>query len=167
MLFTGKFELVIDAKQRLAVPARIRALLERAGAAAALYLLPGANGALWLWPLPTFERVAGEIEPTLTPPVEQMDFDEQTFPEAERLELDAAGRIRLPQELITEAGLGSKVLLVGMRHHLEIWDPQKWEERRRLKSDKRQQIAQRAREAGAGPPEGGRASERRGREQRE
>jgi MraZ protein len=167
VLFTGKFELVIDAKQRLAIPARVRGLLERAGAAAALYLLPGANGVLWLWPVPTFERVAGEVDPTLTPPTEQMDFDEQTFPEAERLELDAAGRIRLPQDLITESGLGSKVLLVGMRHHLQIWDPERWAERRRQLSGKHQQIAQRAREAGLAPPEGGRASERRGRERSE
>ena len=167
MLFTGKFELSIDAKQRLAIPARVRSLLERAGAGVALYLLPGANGTLWLWPQPTFERVAGEVEPTLTPPVEQMDFDEVTFPESERLELDGVGRIRLPQESIAEAGLGSRVLLVGMRHHLEIWDPNRWEERRREKSAQRQQIAQRARAAGSAPPGVGRATERRGQEQRE
>lgn len=166
MLFTGKFELAIDAKQRLAIPARIRALLERAGAGAALYVTPGVNGSLWVWPLPTFETVAGELKPTLNPPVEQMEFDELTFPEAERLDLDAAGRIRLPQEFITEAGLGAKVLLVGMRHHLEIWDPEGWEKRRKQKSTQRQEIAQRAREASGTPPAGSRATERRGPEGR-
>ena len=165
MLFTGKFELSIDAKQRLAIPSRIRSLLEGAGAGATLYLLPGPNQALWLWPRPTFERVAGEVEPTLDPSQEQMAFDRRTFPDAHQLEIDGAGRIRLPQDLISAAGLGSRVLLVGMRHHLEIWDPQRWEERHREPAQ-RKEIAQRARSAKSIPPGAGPPSER-GREARE
>ena len=90
MLFTGKSELSIDAKQRLAIPAKTRALLKQARVGEALYIIPGANGALWLMPERTFEEVAGQVEPTLTPAAEQMDFDELTFPEAHRLELAPA-----------------------------------------------------------------------------
>ncbi len=151
MLFTGKSELSIDAKQRLAIPAKIRTLLKQARVGEALYIIPGANGALWLWPERTFEDVAGRDEPTLTPAAEQMDFDELTFPEADRLELDSAGRIRLPQELVEEAGLGARVVLLGMRHHLEIWDPQRWATRRGAKAPKRSEIAQRVRSVSDGP----------------
>ena len=99
-------------------------------------VIGGPNGVLWLWPERTFEQVAGEIEPTLNPAVEQMDFDDLTFPETHRLDIDAAGRIRLPQELLAEAGLGSRVLLVGMRHHSEFlnliaWGSAEGQKRRR------------------------------------
>ena len=105
----------------------------------------GANGALWLWPRRAFEQIAGKVEPSLAPPPGLMDFDEMTFPEAEQLDLDSAGRIRLPQELVTDAGLGTRVLLVGVRHHLEIWDPEVWEARRRERAARRSEIVQRAR----------------------
>ncbi len=151
MLFTGNPELSIDAKQRLAIPAKTRAMLEQARAGNVLYLIWGPNGVLWLWPERTFEQVAGEIEPTLNPAVEQMAFDDLTFPETHRLDIDAAGRIRLPQELLAEAGLGSRVLLVGMRHHMEIWDPETWLTQHREKRDRRPEIAQQQRGLGQLP----------------
>ncbi len=48
MLFTGKPELSIDAKQRLAIPAKTRTMLDQARVGNALYVIWGANGVLWL-----------------------------------------------------------------------------------------------------------------------
>jgi MraZ protein len=129
VFFTGKFELSIDAKQRVAIPAKIRARLERERAGNALFVIPGSNGALWVWPERTFEEIAGEVAPTLTPAREQLEYDESTFPDAEQVELDAAGRIRIPQHLLELGGLTSRVLLLGMRHHLELWNPDTWTQR--------------------------------------
>ena len=144
MLFTGKNELTIDAKQRLAIPAKIRAQLHPKTDGDAFYVTQGPNGALWLWTERMFEQVSGLIEPTLSPPMDLMDFDETTFPETQRVELDSAGRIRLPQELLDLAGLGSTVLLLGMRFHMEIWDREAWEARAQEKQARRSDIAQRA-----------------------
>jgi MraZ protein len=145
VLFTGKAELSIDAKQRLAIPAKTRSMIEQAKAGNALYIIWGANGVLWLWPESTFEILAGELDPTLTPSLEEMDFDGMTFPETQRLDLDSAGRIRVPQELLDEAGLGNRVLLLGVRHHLEIWDPALRTAQHREKASRRPEIAQRLR----------------------
>ena len=145
MLFSGKAELSIDAKQRLAIPAKTRSMLEQARAGNVLYVIWGANGVLWLWPERTFEMLTGELAPTLTPSQEEMDFDGMTFPETQRLELDSAGRIRVPQELLEEAGLGNRVILLGVRHHLEIWDPTLWAAQHREKAHRRPEIAQRLR----------------------
>ena len=144
MLFTGKNELSIDAKQRLAIPAKIRAQLHPKTDGEAFYVTRGPNGVLWLWTERMFERVSGQVEPTLTPPTDLMDFDQTTFPEAQRVELDTAGRIRLPQELLDQAGLGSTVLLLGMRFHMEIWDREAWEANLQQKQSRRSDIAQRA-----------------------
>jgi MraZ protein len=145
VLFTGRNELSIDGTCRLAIPAKIRSRMDPDTDGEGFYVIRGENGALWLWPQRTFEQMAGKVEPSLAPPVELMDFDEMTFPEAEQLDLDSAGRIRLPQELLSEAQLGTKVLLVGMRDHLEIWDPDAWEARRRARAARRADIYQRAR----------------------
>ena len=145
MLFTGRNELSVDAQCRLAIPAKIRSRLDPQIDGEGFYVMRGANGALWLWTQRAFEQIAGKVEPSLAPPPGLMDFDEMTFPEAEQLDLDSAGRVRLPQELVTDAGLGTRVLLVGVRHHLEIWDPEVWEARRRERAARRPEIVQRAR----------------------
>ncbi len=147
MLFTGESELSIDAKHRLAIPAKIRAGMDPEMQGVAFYVTKGDDGSLWLWPERTFERVAGELEPSLTPDPELMDFDAITFPKARRLDVDTAGRIRLPEEMIVAAELGSKVVLAGMRHHLEIWDPPRWAERCREMEARRADILLQARNA--------------------
>lgn len=144
MLFTGAYEHSIDAKHRLAIPATVRNQLKSAGSAAALYMHIGSNGALWLWPEPTFEKMAGDVEPSLTPEAEVQDFDEVIFPDTHRAEFDSAGRVTIPEHMLAEAGLGTKVVILGMRHHLQVRDPEQWQQRRRAQVAQRGQIAERA-----------------------
>ncbi len=147
MIFNFKYERSIDPKQRLPIPAEIREGLDPEADGEAFYIIEGPNGALWLWPERTFERLAGDIEPSLVPSWELMDFDEITFPEARRLRFDSAGRIRIPKEMLDRAGIGARVVILGMRNHLELRDPEEWERRRQEKAARRTEIVQRARAA--------------------
>jgi MraZ protein len=147
VLFSGKYEHVIDEKQRLAVPAPIRARLDKETDGEAFYAAPMANGAIWLWTERVFERLAEDLEQSLMPQAELLEFDESLFPEAERLELDKAGRIRIPQEKLEEAGLGLTVVILGMRDHLELRDPAQYRESRRARAPLRREIMLRARQA--------------------
>jgi len=104
VLFTGAHEHSVDAKHRLAIPAAVRNQLRSAGSADALYIHVGANGALWLWPEPTFEKMAGDVEPSLSPDPELQEFDELTFPDTHRAEFDSAGRVTIPDQMLAEAG---------------------------------------------------------------
>ena len=128
MLFTNAYERAIDAKQRLPIPAEIRAALVQEGQSEALYLVEGSNTGLWLWPQRTFERMAGDIEPSLAPPAEVIDFDEITFPYAPRLEIDTAGRVRIPQETLEQAGIGAGAL--GPPHLARAPSPEERQPRR-------------------------------------
>lgn len=145
MLFFGKYEYTIDAQHRLAIPAKIRAGLDPEADGESFIATKGSNGAIWLWTERTFQRMAGHIEASLVPAPELTDFDEITFPDAEHLEMDSAGRIRLPEAMIADGRLGSKVLIVGMRNHLELWDHERWETRHRDMASRRDEIVQRAR----------------------
>ncbi len=152
MLFTGEYEYTIDAKQRLAIPAEIRSRLNPDRDGLAFYVTAGPNDALWLWPERTFERMAGAIEASLLPAEEMMEFDEITFPSARRLELDKTGRIRLPKPMLEAAGIQSKVVILGVRDHLELRDPGQWEQRRLEKEADRTTIFHRARQILAEQP---------------
>ena len=146
MLFTGEYEYTIDAKQRLAIPAEIRSRLNPERDGLAFYVTAGPNDALWLWPERTFERMAGAIEASLLPAEEMMEFDEITFPSARRLELDKTGRVRLPKPMLEAAAIQSKVVILGMRDHLELRDPGQWVQRQREKQADRPTIVHRARQ---------------------
>lgn len=161
MLFTGEHEHSIDSKQRLAIPSEIRTRLQPAAPTAsgkkptaALYLAPGPNGFLWLWTEQAFERLAQEIEQTLLPDEDLMEFDEATFPASRRLEIDSAGRIRLPEDMIREAGLGNTVMILGMRDHLELRDPDQWRQQRQRNKGREGEIFRRARQARRRSPPG-------------
>lgn len=156
MYFTGTSEHSIDAKHRLAIPAKIRAGLDPDTQGDSFYITRGSNGGLWLWPQRTFERIAGELEPSLAPAPQLMEFDEITFPEAQHLDIDAAGRIRIPEEMLSAAGLGSRAVLLGNRHHLEIWDPQRWAAYHDGQQQRRDEIIESARDVMPPPSRGGR-----------
>lgn len=152
MLFTGEYEHSIDSKQRLAIPSDIRARMDREKLAPAFYLVHGPNGVLWLWPEATFESMSAALEQTLLPGEDVLEFDELTFPFARRVEMDSAGRVRLPEDLLAESGLGSAVMILGVRDHLELRDPGQWALQRQEKRARQGEILLRARQALASRP---------------
>lgn len=147
MLFTGEYEHTIDAKQRLAIPAEIRDALDPDLHGEALYLVLGANGALWIWPERTFEQMASALEHSLVPAEEMMEFEELLFSQATRLEIDKAGRVHLPERMLQQAGLGNTVTILGVKDHLELRDPEQWKSQRQQKLAKQMEIMMRARQA--------------------
>ena len=104
------------------------------------YLVPGPNGALWLWPERTFEQLASVSRPSLLPAEEMMEFQELLFSQARRLEMDKTGRVRLPDRMRRDAKLGDAVVVLGVRDHLELRDAKAWELRRQEKLDKQAEI---------------------------
>lgn len=162
MLFTGEYEHTIDTKQRLAIPAEIRGQLEAGKHGETLYLVPGANGTLWLWPEKTFERMTQAMEATLLPGDEMMQFEELLFPQSRRLEMDKAGRVRIPEEMLSEFGLRQTVVILGMKDHLELREPAEWRQQRQQTLAARRDIMLRARQALHGSSSGNGSTDRHG-----
>ena len=46
---------------------------------------------------------------------------------ASRVEMDESGRIQIPRNLVTFAGLEKAVMLVGQGDYVEVWAPALWE----------------------------------------
>jgi MraZ protein len=126
--------------------------MDRERLAPAFYLVHGPNGFLWLWPEATFESMSSALEQTLLPGEDVLEFDELTFPFARRVEMDSAGRIRLPEDLLAMSGLETTVMILGVRDHLELRDPQEWGRQRLEKRARQREILLRARQALASRP---------------
>ena len=121
MIFTGFYEHSIDAKNRLAIPSKIRSRLDPQRDGEGFAVVPGRpSSTLWLYTERYFEQLATKGEAALIPDEDQLRFDQIYFPLAEMSELDTQGRILLPERMIVRAGLGREVIVCGVRDHLEI-----------------------------------------------
>jgi len=123
MIFTGETERAIDDKHRISVPAEMRAGFP----SGVLYAAPGANEAIWLWPEETFELKAGTLAQSLLPDEDVMEFEQILFSQSRRIEIDKAGRIRLPEALLSMAQICHQAVVLGVNDHLEIVDAAAWQ----------------------------------------
>lgn len=127
VLLTGQYEHVIDAKQRLAVPAEIRAQWRPERDGAAWYAVPWVGGVLRLYTESRFHSLADSRSLSLTPDEDEAELQATLFGLSRRLEMDAAGRIRIPEDLLSLVSLSSgEVALIGAGDRLEIRDRAAW-----------------------------------------
>lgn len=110
-----------------------------------VYASPGAAGCICLWPEATFEALSNSLDNSLLPDEDEMEFEQILFSQSKRLEIDKAGRIRLPESLLEFAGIKCQAVVIGVRDHLEIRDPDQWKTSLEEKLPKLQQILARAR----------------------
>jgi MraZ protein len=131
VVFTGTYEHAIDAKNRLAIPAELRGQIQREagtgeGEPVQLYVTLTEGRALALYPEAAFEQRARELDNSALEADQLLNYERLLFSLAKRVEIDKQGRVRLPENLMQRTGLGSDVVLLGVKDHLEVRDRQSW-----------------------------------------
>lgn len=126
MPLTGTFQRNLDEKQRLAIPKSFRDEL-LGSPPRPMFLAPETERSLSLFSAAVFTRRAERLEqdPALQGRVK--NYLRLYYSQAEQVELDGQGRIRIPERLLSFAGLKQDVMLLGVNDHVEIWDQQQWE----------------------------------------
>ena len=84
---------------------------------------------LRLFPERRFELLGDLGESSLTPTGAMGELESQLFGLAELLEMDSAGRVRLPARHLSLVGLPSEVVVVGVRNRLEVRSRAAWNEK--------------------------------------
>ena len=125
MLLTGSFPRLLDDKLRFAIPKPLRDAIGIDQSI--LFVVPGTEGSLALYPDDTFHRLADCMEQRVANGRDLAAFNRLFYAQAQRIECDKQGRLRLPIELAELAGLQKEIILLGVRDHLEIWNRERWE----------------------------------------
>ncbi|MEZ5573660.1 MAG: division/cell wall cluster transcriptional repressor MraZ [Halioglobus sp.] len=125
-MFRGVQHINMDAKGRLAMPARQREPLLSISAGQVVATIDTQAACLVIYPLPEWERIEKDIQslPTLKPAVKR--FQRLVLGYATDLELDGNGRFLLPQSLRDHAHLDKRVVLVGQGNKMELWSEELW-----------------------------------------
>lgn len=122
--FRGTFDYSLDAKNRLTVPARFRAVL-----AEGVVMAKATEPCVQLWVPRDYDAFTQSALSGLNP----------ASPDAQKLrrffnanshdtDLDSAGRVGFPPFLLEHAGLQKEVVVTGAGDRLEIWDRDRWTE---------------------------------------
>ena len=119
-MFLGQFDHTIDAKGRMAVPARFRGQLEKGAV-----ISKGMGTCLSVYTMQRWEEKSAELVEGKTNE-ELRDFERRIYPSASEVELDGQGRLVIPGRLRSFAELDSEVTVAGVRDHIEIWDRATW-----------------------------------------
>ena len=154
MLLTGTFPRTLDDKQRLAIPKRLRDAMSHGGSDVnVLYAAPGTDGSLALYTEDSFLRLGQQLAASPPTGQEVRAFSRLFYAQAERLDVDRQGRVRIPPELVRLAALEKDVVLVGVRDHLELWNQQRWDAYLAAQQAQYDLLAERAFGASAKPTE--------------
>lgn len=126
--FMGRHAHNLDPKKRLTIPSVWRDLV---GEAKSLYLMPGiGRPCLMLLPPPAMAQLMQRMESMQLSNPEEMELMLTVASESDHLTFDAQGRIRIKDDHLAYAGLTAEVVLAGAFHHIELWTPEAWAERR-------------------------------------
>jgi MraZ protein len=127
MHFRGINNISIDAKGRMAMPARYRErLLE--GCGGRLVVTVDQDHCLLVYPLPEWEVIENKLIALPSLNKQARLLQRLLIGHATELDMDAQGRILLPAMLREFAGLKKKAVIIGQGKKLEIWDEDTWGE---------------------------------------
>jgi MraZ protein len=122
--FRGTFDHTLDAKNRLTIPAKFRALLAEG---VVLSKQPDGQRCLGIWRPQDYDRHTERTLAALPPSSPRAASLRRFFyGNSHDTELDAAGRVMIPKSLIKHAGLEHDVVILGAGEYLEVWDRPSW-----------------------------------------
>lgn len=127
IVFLGEYEVTLDAKGRFLLPAGIKKQLpEEAGDQ--FVIARGFEKCLTLYPKKNWDPILAELSKVSEYKAENREFLRYFTMGASLTELDSAGRMLIPPNLKTYAGLDKDVVLVSVINKIEIWDKGKYQQ---------------------------------------
>ena len=125
MMFAGEYLCKVDEKGRFLVPSPIRERLEAEGSQ--VMFLKGAEHSLWIYSATEWERVLERTKTALDEDQSRL-FMHHIVSEAGTSEIDKAGRVLIPGRLrkLIPVDEDQEVILVGLYHRMEVWNPSQW-----------------------------------------
>ena len=120
-MLIGQYEHTIDAKKRLALPAKFRGELGDK-----VVVTKGVENCLVVYTEKEFLVMSAKLSNLTISQPEARSFTRTMLASAMEVTLDKLGRILVPDYLKKYAGLSKNVVICGLSNRLEIWDLESW-----------------------------------------
>ena len=126
-MFRGLNTINLDAKGRLAIPAKFRERLAVLCGGHMVVTIDTEERSLLIYPVNEWEEIEAKITslPTFDPRARRIQ--RLLVGHATDVEIDGSGRILLPAALREYAGLEKETVLISQGKKLELWSKDSWE----------------------------------------
>ena len=122
-MLIGEYKHSIDDKKRVAIPVAFRKELGKK-----VVVTRGLDNCLFVYAVDAWKKFTEKLDTLSHGQADARSFNRFIFGGAVESEIDALGRILIPDFLKDFAGLKSKVVLAGINERVEIWDEKRWKE---------------------------------------
>ena len=136
-MFIGEYQHIIDAKKRVAIPARFRETFS--GKAV---LTRGLDTCLFVYPLRVWEDIATKLGSMPIGESSTRSFVRMMLAGAVDVDVDSQGRVLVPDYLKQYATLEKNVIVAGLFNRLELWDVEVWERYKQSAEKNQDEIAE-------------------------
>jgi MraZ protein len=120
-MLIGQYTHTLDPKKRLSLPSQFRRELGKK-----VVLTNGLDNCIFIYSTKEWEKVAGSLGNLGIGGADTRSFNRFMLAGAIETDVDASGRILVPDFLKKFAGLSEKVVVAGVHSRAEIWDENAW-----------------------------------------
>ncbi len=145
-MLIGEHIHTFDEKSRISLPAKFRKEM-----GSSVVIAPGVDNCLFVFTMKGWKEFAQRVSRPDSSSVLQSDnrnFNRLIIGRAVEVDIDAAGRMLVPEHLRDHAGLSGKAALIGVLNRVEIWDEGTWTKYRTEFGRKTEVIAEKLASAG-------------------
>jgi MraZ protein len=115
-MFTGTYENSIDGKNRMIIPSKYRNQL-----GGKCMLSRGFDACLYIYTMEDWEELVEKMKKLRQTDRDMRRFIREFFSNASECQLDSQGRILIPQNLKTYAGITKDLITLGAMDKIEVW----------------------------------------------
>lgn len=126
MGFTGRYRHTIDAKGRLIFPSRLRSEMEDNK----VLLMPSPDQCIAVWSGEDRRSYEESLKSQAKADRQKRALLRELYSSSHTDEVDKQNRISIPDELRESMGIDREVVILGSGDHVEIWDPERYEQHR-------------------------------------
>lgn len=120
-MLIGEYTHTLDDKKRVSLPVKFRKELGKQ-----IIVTAGLDNCLFVFTLEAWKGVSSKLSSMSFLQSDHRSFNRYLFGQAALIDIDASGRILIPDNLREKAGLSEKVTFIGVEDRIEIWDSSVW-----------------------------------------
>lgn len=123
-MLIGEYRHTIDDKNRLSLPAKFRKEMGKR-----VVVTPGLDSCLFIFTVDEWERISSRLSVSESSMLQadNRGFNRYLLGRAVEVEVDAVGRMLIPERLRSRANLEASVVFVGVKDRVELWNEAAWD----------------------------------------
>jgi MraZ protein len=128
IIYNSVYKHGVDPKRRLQIPAKWRPEDTRTELTLIVWPKMKEGPCLRVLPPEAMARLMRDIDAVPNDDLRKPTLKRVVGSESVQVSVDKAGRICIPEEMATSAGVNGEAVLVGMLDRFEIWSPERYEQ---------------------------------------